>query len=58
MRWAQKGEGKRGGKRVIYYWHPLDEVFYMLYAYPKNVQEDLTREQLRVLSRVVREEFK
>ena len=29
----------------------------MLYAYPKSEQEDLTARQLRVLSRVVREEF-
>ena len=29
----------------------------MLYAYPKNEQEDLTARQLRVLSRLVREEF-
>jgi len=30
----------------------------MLLAYAKNVQEDLTPEQLRILSRLVREEFK
>jgi hypothetical protein len=29
----------------------------MLFAYPKNVQEDLTAQQLRFLSRLVREEF-
>jgi hypothetical protein len=29
----------------------------MLYAYPKNEQEDLTAQQFRVLSRLVREEF-
>jgi hypothetical protein len=30
---------------------------YLLYAYPKNVQEDLTAKQLRVLARLVHEEF-
>jgi len=30
----------------------------MLFVYPKNVQEDLTPTQLRMLSRLVREEFK
>ena len=30
----------------------------MLYAYAKNEQENLTPEQLRVLSRLAREEFK
>ena len=31
--------------------------FYMLLAYPKNEQEDVTAQQLRVLKRLVREEF-
>jgi hypothetical protein len=30
----------------------------MLFAYPKNEQEDLTPTQLRVLSKLVREELK
>jgi hypothetical protein len=29
----------------------------MLYAYPKTAQDDLTPEQLRILRRLVREEF-
>jgi hypothetical protein len=52
------GRGKSGGVRIIYYWDKSQELFYMLFAYPKNEQEDLTREQLRFLSRLVREEFK
>jgi hypothetical protein len=58
VRWAPKGVGKRGGVRVIYYWRPDERVFYMLFAYAKTTQEDLTADQLRVLARVVREEFK
>lgn len=57
VRWAAKGAGKRGGARIIYYWDKVSEVFYMLYAYPKTAQDDLTPEQLRVLRRLVREEF-
>jgi hypothetical protein len=49
--------GKRGGCRVIYYWDETSETFYMLYVYRKNDQEDLTQQQLRTLSRLVREEF-
>jgi hypothetical protein len=30
----------------------------MLYVYPKNVQEDLTRAQVRTLRRLVGEELK
>jgi hypothetical protein len=46
-----------GGLRVIYFWDDASETFYMLYAYPKNQHEDLTSQQLRLLSRLVREEF-
>jgi hypothetical protein len=56
-RWPLPGQGKRGGLRVIYYWDESSETFYMLYVYPKNEQEDLTPQQLRVLNRLVREEF-
>jgi hypothetical protein len=57
VRWPAPGQGKRGGLRVIYYWDEASESFYMLYAYPKGEQEDLTVQQLRVLRRLVREEF-
>ena len=58
VRWAPRGVGKRGGVRVIYFWQPNDQVFYMLSAYAKTHQGDLTPDQLRVLARVVREELK
>jgi hypothetical protein len=58
VRWAPKGVGKRGGVRVIYYWRSDERVFYMLFAYAKTAQEDLTADQLRVLARIVREELK
>lgn len=58
VRWAAVGGGKRGGLRIIYYWVPGEQVFYMLYVYTKAEQGDLTPAQTRQLSRVVREEFK
>lgn len=58
LRWAGSGRGKRGGVRVIYFWHPEDEVFYMLYVYPKNEKSDLTPAQVRILRRLVEEQFK
>lgn len=57
VRWAPKGVGKRGGVRVIYYWRPDEQAFYMLFAYSKVTQEDLTTDQLRVLARIVREDL-
>jgi mRNA-degrading endonuclease RelE of RelBE toxin-antitoxin system len=58
LRWGGKGHGKSGGFRFIYYWDKKTETIYMLYVYPKNRQEDLTTEQRKLLSRVVREEYK
>jgi hypothetical protein len=56
IRWSAQGRGKRGGIRVIYYKIEEDEI-YMLFAYPKNKQEDLTIEQLKVLRTIVAEEL-
>ena len=42
---------------MIYYWYVEDEAFFMLFAYAKNTQEDLTSSQLRVLRQLVREEM-
>jgi hypothetical protein len=58
VRWARPGTGKSAGVRVIYYWAPGEEAFYMLYAYAKNEQGDLTPAQTRALGQLVREEFK
>jgi hypothetical protein len=56
-RWTLTGQGKRGGIRVIYFWDEVSQTFYLLYIYRKNEQEDLTVRQLRILARLVREEF-
>lgn len=57
IRWGRGAIGRRGGLRVIYYWDLPTETFFMIFAYPKNVQDDLTHEQLKLLRRVIREEF-
>ena len=58
LRWCQKGKGKRGGCRVIYYWDEKQETFYMLLAYAKGKQGDLTPAQMKELAKLVQEEFK
>ena len=58
VRWATAGAGKRGGLRVIDDWAPGDQAFYLVYAYTKSEQGDLTPAQTRQLGRVGREEFK
>jgi hypothetical protein len=57
IRLGVAGRGKRGGARVIYYWVTAKSQIYMLLAYPKNVQENLTEEQLRVMRALVKQEF-
>lgn len=49
--------GKRDGARVIYYWMKSVSQIYMLLAYAKNEQEDLTTEQVKALKNLVHEEF-
>ena len=53
LRWSLQGRGKSGGVRVIYYWMNADEQLYMLLAYPKNEQENLTDAQLSALRAIV-----
>lgn len=56
VRWQGVSGGKRG-VRVIYYWDAGDHI-YMLYGYKKNRQVNLNQEQLKILSRLVRENLK
>jgi mRNA-degrading endonuclease RelE of RelBE toxin-antitoxin system len=58
LRWEGSGRGRRGGIRVIYKWIPEREWLLMLLAYSKSEHDDLTREQLRILRRVVEEELR
>ncbi|MFZ5994143.1 MAG: hypothetical protein ACOYU4_04050 [Thermodesulfobacteriota bacterium] len=55
LRWHIPGAGKRGSLRVIYYWDPPADTIYMLLTYKKSKQENLTPDQLKVLSKLVKE---
>jgi len=57
VRWSMAGRGKRGGVRTIYYWAVAQDQILMLLMYAKNEQDNLTSEQLKVLRRLVEEEF-
>lgn len=57
VRWVLKGGGKRGGVRVIYYWAVARQQLLMLLIYPKNERDDLVPEQLKVLRKIVEEEY-
>ena len=58
IRWSGSGRGKRGGIRVIYYWQVDEHQIFMLLAYAKNTQDDLTPAQLTMLRKLVEQEFK
>ena len=55
LRWgsAGTGRGKRVGIRIIYYYWSAEQV-YLLFAYEKSRQGDLTPDQVRMLSAYVR----
>lgn len=57
LRWSLSGQGKRGGIRVIYYWSASRETILMLFVYAKNEQDDLTRQQLKTLRKIIEEEY-
>ena len=53
LRWALAGKGKRGGSRVIYYYHKSEYEILLLTAYAKNEKEDLSAKDKKLLSEVV-----
>ena len=55
LRWNLPQAGKRGSLRIIYYWDAPGDTVYMLLAYKKSRQQDLTPDQLKILSRLVTE---
>ena len=57
VRWSLAGRGKRGGVRTIYYWAVSNDQILMLLMYAKNEQDNLTPEQLKVLRKIVKEEY-
>ena len=45
--------GKRGGARVIYYHVVAMSHIRLLFAYPKNVADDLTEDQKKQLAKII-----
>lgn len=58
LRWAARGRGKRGGSRLIYFYVTHRQTIYMVLAYEKSVQENLTvahRAQLKQLAAIIKQ---
>jgi hypothetical protein len=49
VRWSRAGIGKRGGVRVIYFYHDRDRPLYLLMVYAKARQEDLDPDEKRAV---------
>ena len=43
LRWGLGSQGKRGGARVIYFYHSATLPLFLLTAYAKNVKADLSQ---------------
>ncbi len=53
IRWALAGRGKRGGARVIYYYHNERVPVFLLAAYSKNEKANLSRGERNAIKRLV-----
>lgn len=53
LRWRMEGRGKRGGARVIYYFHDLTIPLFALAAYAKNEKSDLGPAERNDLKRFI-----
>jgi hypothetical protein len=53
VRWSLAGSGKRGGARVIYFYHNPSRPLYLLMVYAKAQQGDLTPDEKRAVRKLV-----
>ncbi len=61
VRWGSKNKGKSGGARVIYYFYDEHSPLFLLTAYGKGEQENLTPEQkkqISALAQILKDECK
>lgn len=60
LRWTLEGRGKRGGARVIYFYHNTSMPLFLLTAYAKNRRTDLSqkdRNDFRRMTRLLTESY-
>lgn len=54
LRWGLEGRGKRGGARVIYFYHSAGIPLFALTAFAKNERTDLSRTDVNDFRRLTR----
>jgi hypothetical protein len=57
IRWRATGRGKRGGARIIYFWHAASATILMLFVLLKNERADLTARQRAALRKLIEAEY-
>ena len=50
LRWRRQGIGKRGGVRVIYFYHRPTTPLFLLMVYAKSVRADVAPEAKKALA--------
>jgi hypothetical protein len=53
VRWRRQGSGKRGGVRIVYFYHDPGMPLYLLMIYAKARREDLSPDARRVVQALV-----
>ena len=60
VRWALQGRGKRGGARVIYFFHNEELPLFIFSIYAKNAQSDLSaaaKNELKLITKSIVESY-
>src|SRR4051812_35476883 len=55
IRFGMGGKGKRGGGRAVYFLMVSEDTAFMVFAYGKSDQEDLTAEQRKAALALIKE---
>ena len=53
LRWSLPGRGKRGGARVVYYYHGERLPVFLLAAYAKNEKANLSKAERNAMKKLV-----
>lgn len=54
LRWGLEGRGKRGGARIVYFFHSADIPLFAPTAFAKNERADLTQEERNAFRRLTK----
>ena len=53
----KRGKGKRGGLRIIYFWWPSGNQYWLFTVYNKDEMDDLTAAQRKILKELLKQEL-